>query len=147
MIQHLDRFALTHLLSGKKSSWIGLCGTLLLLGVCLAIYVPAILSYFKGNYYQSQYMTYKNHTGYIYSNYAKQNNLSSFEQRAILAAKEARVNIREVFDGKFLAKTFGLEEDNRTARLNDMRESMGSFNLNSIGSFWPSVGEPSVNLE
>jgi hypothetical protein len=67
MIQHLDRFALTNPLSGKKSSLIGLCGTLLLLGVCLAFYVPAVRSYLKGDYYQSQYMTYQNHTGYIYS--------------------------------------------------------------------------------
>ena len=39
-------------------------------------------------------------------NYAKQNNLSSFQQRIVLDAKKARVNIREVFDGKFLAKIF-----------------------------------------
>jgi hypothetical protein len=74
--------------------------------------------------------------------------LSSFEQKAILAAKKAKVNIREVFDGKLLAKTFGLQDDNRTARLNDMRETIGSFNSSSGGgNFGPSIGEPSVNLE
>ena len=67
MIQHLDRLALTNVLSGKKTSWIGLCGTLIVLAVCLALYVPAIQRYLEGNYYQSQFMTYQNHTVYIYS--------------------------------------------------------------------------------
>jgi len=67
MIQFLDRLSLTNLPIGKKASWTGLLGTLVIAGLCLAIFVPAIQSYLAGNYYQSQYSTNKNQTGFVYS--------------------------------------------------------------------------------
>ena len=67
MMQFLDRLSVTNLVTGKKASWIGLLGTLIVVGLCVAIYLPAVESYLKGNYYQSQYSTYKNQTGFIYS--------------------------------------------------------------------------------
>lgn len=62
----------------------------------------------------------------------------------IFKAKEKRVNIREVFDGKFLAKTFGLEDDNRSAHLHNFQDTIGSFNSSSAGV---SAGEPSLTYD
>jgi hypothetical protein len=42
-------------LKGKRTSWLGCIGSAMLLALCLGFYLPAILTYFSGGYYQSMF--------------------------------------------------------------------------------------------
>jgi hypothetical protein len=66
-LQILDRLAPTHIQKDSRGSWIGFIATLLFFAVCLAIFVPPVILYFKGNYYQSQYIKHNNSTVSLYS--------------------------------------------------------------------------------
>jgi hypothetical protein len=57
VLEIFDRVSEKVPLNGRKSSWVGFIGTLALLALCLWFYVPAVMSYFSGNYYQSMYET------------------------------------------------------------------------------------------
>lgn len=54
-------------LKGKRTSWFGCIGSIALLVLCLVIYIPAIKSYFSGNFYQSMYQTNSNFSMPFYS--------------------------------------------------------------------------------
>lgn len=54
-LQIFDRLVPIQVQKDSRGSWIGFIGTLMFLAVCLALYVPPVIGYFRGNYYQSQY--------------------------------------------------------------------------------------------
>lgn len=67
VLENIDRVSMSNLMTGKKSSWIGLVGTVMIVALCLGFFIPPVISYFEGNYYQSQYLTFANQTGMAYS--------------------------------------------------------------------------------
>jgi hypothetical protein len=46
VMESIDRVSATNLMTGKKSSWIGLIGTIMIVALCLGFFVPPVISYF-----------------------------------------------------------------------------------------------------
>lgn len=63
----LDRLAPKHILSGARASILGMIGSLCILALCLGVYVPVVMSYFNGIYYQSQYTRETNKLDFYYT--------------------------------------------------------------------------------
>lgn len=78
-------------------------------------------------------------------NYAKQHQLSSYEQMVVARAMEARIRIQEIFDSKFLENVFNFVDDGRSIRLDMMGDTQGSVNSSISSSLTHSVGENSVD--
>jgi hypothetical protein len=52
-IQILDRLTVRSVLRGSTSTICGILGTLAVIILCLAIYIPPTIQYFEGNYFES----------------------------------------------------------------------------------------------
>jgi hypothetical protein len=53
-IQTLDRLSVRSVMRGSTSTICGVAGTLLVVILCLAIYIPPTNEYLKGDYYESE---------------------------------------------------------------------------------------------
>lgn len=53
LIQILDRLTVKSVLRGSTSTICGILGTLAVVVLCLAIYIPPTIGYFRGNYFES----------------------------------------------------------------------------------------------
>lgn len=68
VIQTLDRLSVRSVLRGSTSTICGIVGTLVLLALCLGIYIPPTVGYFKGNYFESEFYTQETVDQKFYSN-------------------------------------------------------------------------------
>lgn len=57
IIESLDRLTVKSILRGSTSTIAGIIGTLALIVLCLAIYIPPANSILKGNYFESEFYT------------------------------------------------------------------------------------------
>jgi hypothetical protein len=57
LIQILDRLTVRSVLRGSTSTICGILGTLAVIILCLAIYIPPTINYFQGNYFESEFWT------------------------------------------------------------------------------------------
>ena len=55
LIQILDRLSVKSVLRGSTSTVLGILGSLAVLILCLAIYIPPTIKYFQGNYFESEF--------------------------------------------------------------------------------------------
>ncbi len=55
VVETLDRLSVKSVSRGSTSTVCSLLGTLAVIILCLAIYIPPIQGYFKGNYFQSEF--------------------------------------------------------------------------------------------
>jgi len=53
IIEAIDRVGVKSVLRGSTSSIFGVLGTLCIIILCLAIYIPPSLSYLNGDYFES----------------------------------------------------------------------------------------------
>lgn len=65
-------------------------------------------------------------------NFAKKHNWSSYEQQAVIEAVQARVNLKEVFDNKFLDKAFNVISENSVVNMSQYGGTTGSIGTNSM---------------
>lgn len=66
-LQILDRLAVKSVMRGGTSTVCGLLGTLTLLILCFAIYIPPTEGYFRGNFFESQFYSQKSINQTFYS--------------------------------------------------------------------------------
>lgn len=66
-IQTLDRLSVKSVLRGSTSTVCGIIGTLAVIVLCLAIYIPPTIGYFNGNYFESEFWTYEQVNQNFYS--------------------------------------------------------------------------------
>ena len=54
-IQTIDRLSVRSVMRGSTSTVCGIIGTVAVLVLCLAIYIPATINYLEGDYYESEF--------------------------------------------------------------------------------------------
>lgn len=68
LIEGLDRLTVKSVLRGSTATIIGIIGTLTVLVLCLAIYIPPTVSIIKGEYIETEYFNRKVTRAQFYSN-------------------------------------------------------------------------------